>query len=294
MNQFKTAFLLTVLAGLFLVTGYAIAGQQGATMAFIFALVMNFGAYWFSDKIVLKMYKAREVDETTHPDFVRLVRDLATNANLPMPRVYIIPTMTPNAFATGRDPSHAAVAATEGIMRILNRDELAGVMAHELTHVKNRDTLVQTVAATIAGAIGYIATMARYAAIFGGSSRDDDRGSAGAVGALVAILVLPFVAMIIQMAISRSREFMADEGGAMVSSKPLGLASALAKLEQGVQAIPMDAEPATAHMFIVSPLTGGGLLSMLSTHPSTADRIARLQALADQGVGITSARMPRF
>ena len=180
------------------------------------------------------------------------------------------------------------------LMRILNRDELAGVMAHELTHVRNRDTLVQTVAATIAGAIGYIATMARYAMIFGGSSRDDDRGGAGALGALVAILVLPFVAMIIQMAISRSREYMADEGGAMVSGKPLGLASALAKLEQGAQAIPMDAAPATAHMFIVSPLTGGGLLSMFSTHPSTADRIARLQALADQGVGITSARMPRI
>lgn len=294
MNQFKTAFLLTALAGLFLVAGYAVGGRQGATIAFIFALVMNFGAYWFSDKIVLKMYKAREVDETTHPDLVRLVRDLATNANLPMPRVYIIPTMTPNAFATGRDPSHAAVAATEGIMRILSRDELAGVMAHELTHVRNRDTLVQTVAATIAGAIGYIATMARYAMIFGGSSRDDDRGGAGALGALVAILVLPFVAMIIQMAISRSREYMADEGGAMVSGKPLGLASALAKLEQGAQAIPMDAAPATAHMFIVSPLTGGGLMSLFSTHPSTADRIARLQALADQGVGITSARMPRI
>lgn len=289
--------LLAVLAGLFMLAGYSIGGQQGATMAFIFALIMNFGAYWFSDKIVLKMYGAQEVDETSHPEFVRLVRDLATNANLPMPRVYIIPNPTPNAFATGRDPNHAAVAATEGIMRILNADELAGVMAHELTHVKNRDTLIQTVAATIAGAIGYIAMMARWAMMFGGSSRDDDReggGGLGMIGLLVTVIVLPLVAMIVQMAISRSREYMADEGGAQISGQPMALASALAKLERGAEAVPMDAQPATAHMFIVNPLTGGGLLSLFSTHPSTADRIARLQAMADRGVGLTSARMPRI
>lgn len=296
MNQFKTVVLLAALAALLMVFGGAIAGRQGVIVAFAIALGINFLSYWFSDKIVLSMYGAREVDENSNPEFVGVVRELAQRAGLPMPRVYIIPSEAPNAFATGRDPSHAAVAATEGILRMLNRDELAGVMSHELTHVAHRDTLISVIAATIAGAIGFIANIARWGLMFGGRLQgdDDDHGGAlGLVASLVMVIVLPLVAMIIQLAISRSREYMADEGGAQISGQPLALANALKKLEMGAQAVPMDASPATAHMFIVNPLTGGGLMALFSTHPSTADRVARLEAMAARGVGLTSSPIVR-
>ena len=286
MNQVKTVLLLGLLTALLMLAGQAVGGQQGMLMGLVFAALMNLGAYWFSDRIVLAMYRARPADEATYPELVRLVRDLTVNAGLPMPKVYVIPTMTPNAFATGRDPQHAAVAATEGIMRLLTREELAAVMAHELAHVKHRDTLISAIAATIAGAIGYLAHIARWGMIFSGGSRDRDNGGANAIAMLLTIIIMPIAAMLVQMAISRSREFLADEGGARISGNPRALASALAKLERGVEAVPMEAEPATAHMFIVNPLRGGGLLSLFSTHPPTAQRIARLEEMARRGVGL--------
>jgi heat shock protein HtpX len=286
MNQVKTVLLLGLLTGLLMVAGQAVGGKQGMLVGLVFAAVMNIGAYWFSDRIVLAMYRAKPADESTYPELVRLVRDLTVNAGLPMPKVYVIPTMTPNAFATGRDPQHAAVAATEGIMRLLTREELAAVMAHELAHVKHRDTLISAIAATIAGAIGYLAHIAQWGMIFAGGNRDRENGGANAIAMLLTIIVMPIAAMLVQMAISRSREFLADEGGARISGNPRALASALAKLERGVEAAPMDAEPATAHMFIVNPLRGGGLLSLFSTHPPTAQRIARLEEMARRGVGL--------
>jgi heat shock protein HtpX len=241
---------------------------------------MNFGSYWFSDKIVLAMYGAQEVTEAEAPDFYALVRQLAMQAGLPMPRVYVIPSETPNAFATGRNPEHAAVAATNGILRILTRDELLGVMAHELAHVKNRDILIQSIAATIAGAITYLAQMAQWAAIFGGGRSDDDEGGGGFGMILMAILA-PIAAMLIQMAISRSREFGADRGGAEIAGNPLHLASALRKLEMANHQLPMQAAtPASAHLFIVNPLTGGGLMSLFSTHPPVEERVRRLEEMA--------------
>jgi len=286
MNQVKTVLLLGLLTALLMLAGQAVGGQQGMLMGLVFAALMNLGAYWFSDRIVLAMYRARPADEANYPELVRLVRDLTVNAGLPMPKVYVIPTMTPNAFATGRDPQHAAVAATEGIMRLLTREELAAVMAHELAHVKHRDTLISAIAATIAGAIGYLAHIARWGMIFSGGSRDRDNGGANAIAMLLTIIIMPIAAMLVQMAISRSREFLADEGGARISGNPRALASALAKLERGVEAVPMEAEPATAHMFIVNPLRGGGLLSLFSTHPPTAQRIVRLEEMARRGVGL--------
>lgn len=287
MNQVKTVMLLGLMTGLLMLAGDALGGRGGMFLGLIMAAVMNFGAYWFSDRIVLATYKAQEVDETTHPEFVGLVRDLAQNAGLPMPKVYVVPTDTPNAFATGRDPAHAAVAATDGILRILNREELAGVMAHELAHVRHRDTLIQAVAATIAGAIGYIAHMARFAMMFSGSGRDREGGHGNGIAVLITVIVMPLVAAIVQMAISRSREYLADEGGALISGKPLGLANALLKLERGAEAIPMEAAPATAHMFIVNPLSAGGLAGLFRTHPSTEERVARLKAMHDRGIGTT-------
>lgn len=283
MNTLKTTLLLGLLTGLLVVAGGAIGGQSGMTVALGMALVMNFVSYWFSDRIVLSMYGAREVDESDAPEFYRMIRRLANRAGLPMPRVYVIPSMTPNAFATGRNPSHAAVAATEGILRILTTEELEGVMAHELAHVKNRDILVQTVAATIGGAITYLAQMAQWAAMFGGgrSSDDDGDGGGGIIGALFMAILAPIAAMLIQMAISRSREYGADAGGAEIAGNPLFLASALRKLETANHQIPMDdASPATAHMFIVNPLTGGGILSLFSTHPPIAERVRRLEEMA--------------
>jgi heat shock protein HtpX len=279
MNTMKTFLLMGILTVLLVFVGRLLGGQSGMVMAFLFALVLNFGSYWFSDKVVLRMYSAREVTRSEAPDLVSLVEDLAGRAELPMPRVYIIPNDQPNAFATGRNPSHAAVAVTEGILKTLSRDELRGVIGHELAHVKHRDILIGTVAATMAGAISMLANMAQWAMIFGGG-RSDDRGGRSPVGGLVMMIVAPIAAMMIQMAISRSREFLADEGGAQFSGNPLSLANALRKLEQKAEQIPMDASPSTAHMFIVNPLRGGGLMKLFSTHPPMEERIARLEAMA--------------
>ncbi len=242
---------------------------------------MNFFSYWFSDKIVLKMYGAREIGEHDHPAFYGLVRRLALQAGLPMPRVYIVPSESPNAFATGRNPSHAAVAATEGILRILSPDELEGVMAHELAHVQNRDILVSTIAATFAGAISMIGNMLQWGAIMGGGRGDDEEGSGGLMGSLVMAIIAPIAAMLIQMAVSRSREYLADETGARICGRPLALANALRKLHNASHMIPMqEASPASAHLFIVNPLTGGSLMNLFSTHPPMEERIARLEGLA--------------
>ncbi len=279
MNTVKTTLLLGVLTGLLLLIGGFFGGERGVVIAFIFAVVMNFGSYWFSDKIVLAMYHAQEVTESQAPDLFTLVRNLALRGALPMPRVYIIPEDTPNAFATGRDENHAVVTVTEGIMRILNRDELEGVIAHELTHIKHKDILISSIAATIAGAIVMLAHMAQWAAIFGGGGRDRDDNGGGVIGLIVMAVLAPIAATIIQMAISRSREYGADEGGARISGKPYGLASALEKLARASQAIPMQANPSTAHLFIVTPLTGRSLMNLFSTHPPIEERIARLRAM---------------
>lgn len=281
MNLLKTTFLLTALTLLLLFVGKAIGGNGGMMIALIMAGVMNLVSYWFSDKIVLKMYGAREVTEAEAPRLYRITNQLAMKAMLPMPKVYIIPGMSPNAFATGRNPQHAAVAATEGILSILNDEELEGVMAHELAHVGNRDILISSIVATIAGAISYLAHMAQWAAIFGGGRDRDEEGGSPFVMIAMAI-VAPIAAMLIQMAISRSREYSADAYGARICRKPLALASALKKLHMGVAAIPMHANSATAHMFIVSPLTGGGLMSLFSTHPPMEERVARLEELSGQ------------
>jgi len=270
--------LMALLTVLLVLAGGAIGGRGGMGFALIMAGVMNFGSYWFSDKIVLAMYGAQEVTEAEQPEFYGLVRQLAAQAGLPMPRVYIIPSETPNAFATGRNPDHAAVAATAGILRILTREELMGVMAHELSHVKNRDILISSIAATFAGAITYLAHMAQWAAIFGGRDRDEEGGG---FGMLIMAIVAPIAAMLIQMAISRSREFGADRGGAQFAGNPLYLANALRKLEMANRQIPMaEASPASAHMFIVNPLTGGGLMSLFSTHPPMEERVRRLEEMA--------------
>jgi heat shock protein HtpX len=278
MNGLKTTMLMALLTVLLVLAGGAIGGRGGMTFALIMAGVMNFGSYWFSDKIVLAMYGAQEVTEAEQPEFYGLVRQLAAQAGLPMPRVYIIPSETPNAFATGRNPEHAAVAATAGILRILTREELMGVMAHELAHVKNRDILISSIAATFAGAITYLAHMAQWAAIFGGRDRDEEGGG---FGLLIMAIVAPIAAMLIQMAISRSREYGADKGGAQFAGNPLYLANALRKLEMANRQIPMaEASPASAHMFIVNPLTGGGLMSLFSTHPPMEERVRRLEEMA--------------
>lgn len=283
-NTFKTALLLTVLTLLFLLIGDAVGGKNGMMMAFAFAVLMNFGAYWFSDKIVLRMYGAQEVSEADAPQLHGVVRRLSLSAGLPMPKVYIIPTDSPNAFATGRNPEHAAVAVTEGILRMLSSDELEGVLAHELAHVRNRDILVSTIAATLAGAVMMLARFAQFAAIFGGAGRDRDDEGGGVLGMLFLAIVAPIGAMLVQMAVSRSREFMADERGAKICGKPLSLARALEKISGINREVPMHASPATAHMFIVSPLTGGGLLSLFSTHPPVEKRVERLRAMAATAV----------
>jgi heat shock protein HtpX len=253
-------------------------------MALIIAGAMNFFSYWFSDKIVLKMYGGQQITANDDPELYGLVQELAGRGGLPMPKVYIIPDESPNAFATGRNPQHAAVAVTQGIRRILTKRELAGVLGHELSHVKNRDILIGSIAATLAGAISYLAQMAQWAAIFGGGSRDREEGGSNIFGLLFMMIVAPLAAMLIQMAVSRSREYMADAGGAKISGDPLALASALRKLHMGVQNIPMEASPATqnatAHMFIVSPLSGGSFASLFSTHPAMEERIRRLEAMA--------------
>ncbi|MEJ2717203.1 MAG: zinc metalloprotease HtpX [Deltaproteobacteria bacterium] len=275
MNQVKTIVLLTALAALLVVIGGAIGGKNGALIALVIAAVMNFGSYWFSDKIVLSMYHAQEVTEEEAPDLFNLVRRLTQQAGLPMPRVYIIPDPSPNAFATGRNPDHAAVAVTEGILRLLSADELSGVIGHELGHVRNRDILIQSVAATIGAAITYLTYFGMF---FGGS--DDERGGGNMIATLLMVILAPLAAAIIQMAISRSREYQADATGAKICGHPLWLADALRKLEMGGQQVPMQAEQATAHMFIVNPFSAGGFSRLFSTHPPTEERIARLEALA--------------
>jgi heat shock protein HtpX len=280
-NLIKTGFLLVVLTCLLVLIGGAVGGRQGMAIAFLLALVMNFGSYWFSDKIVLSMYGAQPVDEAQAPVLYRIVRELAAKAQIPVPRIYIIQDDSPNAFATGRNPQHAAVAVTEGILRIMTEDELRGVLAHELSHVKNRDTLIMTIAATLAGAITYLAQMAQWAAIFGGGRRDNEEGGGGgsAIGALLMAILAPIAAMLIQMAISRSREYEADATGARVAGRASGLEHALQKLDTASKQVPMEATPATAHLFIVNPLTSGGLATLFSTHPPIEERIARLRAM---------------
>ena len=277
-STFKTALLLGVLTALLLFFGQAFGGRQGLVIAFGFAILMNVGSYWFSDKIVLRMYGARPVDEAQAPALYGMVRRLATRAGIPMPKLYVIPSETPNAFATGRNPQHAAVAVTEGIMRVLDDEELEGVLAHEISHVTNRDVLISTIAATLAGAITYLAHMAQWAAIFGGRSHDDDEGANPLVMMVFAMLA-PLAAMLVQFAVSRAREFQADASGARLAGRPWPLAKALEKLEVASHMRPMPANPATAHLFIVNPLTGQSLMRLFSTHPSTEERIARLRSM---------------
>jgi len=276
-NRVKTVLLLTVLTIFLIFIGKLLGGRQGMYLAFILALGMNFFSYWFSDKIVLRMYRAQEVSPTEAPQIHQMVEELAHEAGIPKPRVYLIPDDSPNAFATGRNPQHAAVAATQGIIRLLTPVELKGVLGHELGHVLNRDILISTIAATLAGAIMILASMARWGAILG-MGRDDEEGG-GILGVLVMSIIAPIAAMLIQMAISRSREYLADETGARLTHNPESLARALEKLSLGTQRIPMDASPATAHMFIVNPLTGRSLMNLFSTHPPIEERVERLRAM---------------
>ena len=279
-NALKTTLLLGLLTGLVLWIGQYFGGSQGLVIALVFAAAMNLGSYWFSDRIVLAMYGARPLSEENAPDLFRVVRELATAAQMPMPRVYLIPSDSPNAFATGRSPDHAAVAVTEGILRLLSLDELRGVLAHELSHVKNRDTLISAVAATLAGVVLWVANMAKWAAIFGGMRRDEREGEGGALGLLLMIIVAPLAATLIQLAISRSREYQADATGARLSHAPGSLAAALEKIAVASGRIPLPAGPATAHLWIVNPLRGNWLANLFSTHPPIDERIRRLRTMA--------------
>ena len=278
MNTFKTGILLIALTALLMFIGNILGGEVGMAIALIFAGIMNFGSYWFSDKIVLSMYRAQEASPNS--ELYRIVKQQTEKSGLPMPQVYTIPTDMPNAFATGRSPNHAAVAATDGILRILSRDELAGVIGHELAHIKHRDILISSIVATIAGAIMMIANMAQWAALFGGfGGNDDEEGGGGIIGWLFLIIVAPIAAMIIQFAISRSREYAADRGGAEICGNPMALANALRRLEHGIETHPMRANAATSHLFIVNPLRGG-IAGLFSTHPPMDERIRRLEELA--------------
>src|SRR3989304_7576407 len=279
LNYFKTVILLAALAALFVFIGDYLGGRQGAIFGLVFAGLMNFGAYWFSDKIVLAMYRAKEATEAQSPELFSTVRQTATMARIPMPRVYMKESETPNAFATGRNPEHAAIAVTTGIVRLLSREELMGVLGHELSHIKNRDILIATIAATIAGAIGYISRIAMWSSMFAGR-RSDREGGGNPLALIFMMVVAPIAALIIQMAISRSREYAADRGGAEVTGNPLYLADALRKLAYYNKRLPMQgANEATAHMFIVNPLSGKSLLKLFSTHPPIEERIARLEAM---------------
>jgi len=265
---------------LFLLIGNAIGGQQGMVTAFIFAAVMNFFMYWFSDKIVLAMYRAKQIPENEAPEIYRVVRRLTVKADIPMPKIFLLAMETPNAFATGRNPQHASVAVTKGILDILDENELEGVLAHELSHIKHRDILIATIAATMAGAISMLARMAQWAAIFGGASRDD-RNRGGGLGLLVTAIVAPIAALLIQLAISRSREYGADEGAAELTGMPLSLASALKKLESYSKRSTANVEPSTAHLFIVNPLKGDAIFKLFSTHPPIVERVKRLEKMAE-------------
>jgi heat shock protein HtpX len=285
LNRLKTLVLLSTLTALLLWAGHAMAGQGGLMMALVFATLMNFGAYWWSDKIVLRMFGAREVTEAQAPALYSLVRELVGRAGLPMPKLYLIPQAAPNAFATGRNPDHAAIAVTEGLVTLLDREELAAVVAHELGHVQNRDTLIMTVAATIAGAVSMLANLAHFGLIFGGSRSSDGADRGHPLAGLLGVILAPIAAMLIQLAISRSREFLADATGARLSGNPLALAGALRKLETLGRKVPMTTgSPATAHLFIVNPFSGGGLARLFATHPSTAERIRRLEIIAGRPV----------
>lgn len=274
----KTAILLGVLTGIIMLIGGLLGGSHGVAIAFIFAAVMNFSSYWFSDKMVLRAYHAQPLDASSAPELYGIVTELAQAARIPIPRLYLIDTDTPNAFATGRSPRHAAVAVTRGIMRICDRDELKGVLGHELSHVINRDILTSTIAATLAGAIMMIASFLRWGAIFGIGGRDDERG--GALELIVLAILAPIAATLIQLAISRTREYQADASGAQLTHHPLYLANALRKLESANERLPMDASPATAHLFIVNPLNAQGLTRLFSTHPPIEERIRRLERMA--------------
>ena len=282
-NTLKTTMLLTSLTVLLVLIGRGVGGNGGMVLAFVMALVMNGGAYWFSDKIALKMSGAREVTPAEAPHLHSMVSELARRAEVPMPRVYLIDSEAPNAFATGRDPAHGAVAVTSGIMRMLDRDELAGVIAHELGHIKNRDTLISAIAATVAGTITMIANMAQWAMLFGGfggSDEEEGGGIGGLVGGLFMIILAPIAATLVQLAISRTREYGADAAGARIAGDPIALASALRKLETGSKQLPMAVNPTTAHMYIINPISGGAIAGLFSTHPPTQERIARLEQLA--------------
>jgi heat shock protein HtpX len=283
MNRVKTVMLLATLTALMVWAGHALAGQGGFLMALLFAGLMNFGAYWWSDRLVLRMHGAREVTVAEAPELYRIVRHLASRGAIPMPKVYMIPEEAPNAFATGRNPHHAAVAVTEGLMQLLDHEELAGVIAHELGHVKNRDTLIMTVAATIAGVVSTVANIASWGLIFGGGSSSDEEEGSHPMAGLLGILIAPFAAMLIQTAISRSREFLADEAGARLSGNPPALANALRKIETWSHQVQLTAgSPATAHLFIINPFSGGGVARLFGTHPPTEERIARLEAMTHQ------------
>ena len=281
-NLLKTTFFLALLTVLLIWIGGAIGGSSGATFAFIFAIVMNIGAYWFSDRLVLSIYKAQPTVKSKFPKLYDMVERLSSSATIPMPKIYIVPTQTPNAFATGRDPKHAVVAVTQGILNMLSDDELEGVLAHEIAHIKNRDTLTQAVVATIAGTVSMIAYMARWAAMFGGfgGRGGNRRGSGNLIGLLAMTIVAPIAAMLIQLAISRTREYQADATSADIGKKPLSLAHALEKLQNANNRLPMGANNNTAHLFIVNPLSGKGLAKLFSTHPPLEDRIAKLEAMA--------------
>ena len=279
-NQIKTVLLLGSLTALIIFIGNAVGGRQGMYFAFFFAVLINFGSYWFSDKIVLRLYRAEEASPQDFSWLYSIVSRLSQSAGIPQPRIFIIPSDSPNAFATGRNPEHAVVAATTGIMRILSRDELEGVIAHELGHVKNRDILISSIAATMAGAIMMLGSMVRWAAMFGGFSRsDDDNQGGGLAGMIVLAIIAPIAAMLIQLAISRSREYLADATGASLAGTPMGLANALEKLESASQRIPLDSNPATAHLFIVNPLAGRSFINLFSTHPPIEERIKRLRGM---------------
>ncbi len=282
-NVFKTFIFLAILTVLFILVGSLIGGKTGATIALFMAGIMNFIAYFFSDKLVLAMSGAKPVSRDEDPELHAIVEEVARRAGIPKPQVYVIPTETPNAFATGRNPEKGVVAVTMGIRRLLDKEELAGVIAHEVAHIKNRDILISTIAATIVGAISYLAQMAQWALFFGGSREDEDRNPLALVGTLVAIIILPIAATLIQLAISRSREYLADETGARVIKNPRALARALEKLDSWNRAYPMNVNPAQAQMFIVNPLSGKSLLSLFSTHPPIEERVARLYRMAQGG-----------
>jgi heat shock protein HtpX len=281
-NQVRTTILLAVMTALILWIGQIFGGRQGMIIALLLAAGMNFFSYWYSDKIVLKMYHAREVDPAQVPELYEIVQTLSRNAGLPMPKLFVVPSETPNAFATGRNPEHAVVAVTQGLLKIMDRDEVSGVLAHELAHVKNRDILIGSIAATMAGAIMVLASMARWTAIFGGGARSDDKGGGGAIGLIAMSILAPLAAMVIQMAISRSREYLADSSGSRFAGNSEGLARALEKLGRYSKKLPMHANPSTAHMFTVNPLSGRSLMSLFSTHPPLEERIARLRGYPTQ------------